>query len=182
MYRIPEVDRTDYLKPCTFMAYYAVRRERCSALGLVPSLTVMRVSAPHSVHARLGYRDVTVMQKALGSFMGQDVDDGSGMLSPAPDAAGGAVVGNSGGVQQQSRAPATTTAASSVPPATKSASVADSKALSMLMSAAFSSIDVVVTNDVGGIELPLAALRMEHVHASTISWHNPQRMIAVAGS
>lgn len=151
-FRLASTDRADYLKPFSMNMYYAFRPYRLGTGGVaIPALTILRVSALQTIRGRLGYLDVSLMQKALNSFMGQ-----SGSQAPQP-----------GG-------PA--------PPSPPAPVISDPSALSNVMTIALPEVNVVITNDIGGTELPLAAIRIEDVHLSSLAWHYQNRQVMVAGT
>jgi hypothetical protein len=58
--------------------------------------------------------------------------------------------------------------------------VTDRSALSTLVNITLPEVHVVVTNDIGGTELPLAALCIEDVNVSSLAWHFQNRTVHVA--
>ncbi len=145
---------------------------------------MIRAAALQTIRGRLGYRDVLLMQLALSSFMGQSkASDAPSEAGVEGDTVDGMAVDPSIESQASAHSEATSSAAppASTPTQASPDEITDRSALSYVMSVAFPEIDVVVTNDIGGTELPLAAVRVEDVHASTISWHFQNRSVLVAG-
>jgi hypothetical protein len=161
-FRLATTDRADYLKPFSMSMYYAFRPSRIGSGGVpIPALTILRASALQTIRGRLGYLDVSLMQKALNSFMGQSGAQSQAQTTPPATA--------------PTTAPTPTPAPATAPPIT------DPSALSNVMTITLPEVNVVITNDIGGTELPLAAVRIEDVHVSSLAWHYQNRQVMVAG-
>ena len=168
---------------------------------MIPSLLVMRAAALQTIRGRLGYRDVQLMQHALQEFMGPTPAAPANATASSESAAPGSAAASAevpdpedatvnpfsapDGKPVVDIAPLLPTEA--VPPPESSSKEAegeytgDRADVSGVTSLAFPEIDVVVTNDIGGTELPLMALRVEDIHVSSLSWHFQKRQVNIAG-
>jgi hypothetical protein len=150
-YRVPPEARSDYLRPCSVSLFYAARIAREG----IPPLTQIRLSSLQDVRARLGYRDVALFQRAIGSLMGTTTSAATPAVSPSPT--------------PEPLAP--------VPEAPKYSS----KLLSTHISCVMPCVEVLVTNDISGMNLPLAAFRTENTSISWLGSHFENRTIVQMG-